>query len=162
MKIDAPRQAVLATAELIENILEFVNCTTLLVSQRVSRQFRDIVATSTTLQHKLLFRNPDHGDNVRWALLDGPRPPDPASRKFSPSRIDVTEVQHLRVAASREGRPYVFQLATALNPLFREQWRGTCSEGSFTGSSQLTGQKLTFRRGRLTMLGPGSWRAMHL
>ncbi|KAK5697772.1 hypothetical protein LTR17_023831 [Elasticomyces elasticus] len=53
---DSTRQAVFATAELLENIMLHLPARDIFCLQRVGRQFRDIVKTSIQLQRKLFIR----------------------------------------------------------------------------------------------------------
>ena len=56
MTTDGPRQAVFNTAELLEQILLSLPAKKVFICQRVSRQFRDIVATSAAIQQHLFLR----------------------------------------------------------------------------------------------------------
>ena len=67
MKIDAPRQAVFKTAELLENILMHLPVKTVFGIQRVCRQFRDIVGTSTSIRQQL-FLQPTGVERQTWAV----------------------------------------------------------------------------------------------
>jgi hypothetical protein len=57
MTTDGPRQAVFKTAELLENILLHLPAMNIFGVQRVSRQFRDIVATSIAIRQKLFLKS---------------------------------------------------------------------------------------------------------
>ncbi|KAK3619098.1 hypothetical protein LTR56_024256 [Elasticomyces elasticus] len=56
---DRPRQAVFATAELLENILLFVPAKQVFKLQRTAKQFRDNVTTSIQLRRKLFLHPPE-------------------------------------------------------------------------------------------------------
>ncbi|KAK4902795.1 hypothetical protein LTR27_000734 [Elasticomyces elasticus] len=66
---DGPRNAVFATAELLEHILTFVPPVTVFGLQRVCRQFRDILATSAALQGKLWLRAPQSSSDEVWTVI---------------------------------------------------------------------------------------------
>ncbi|KAK5733663.1 hypothetical protein LTR17_009516 [Elasticomyces elasticus] len=66
---DGPRNAVLGTAELLEQILMFVPPSTVFGVQRVCRQFRDILATSAALQGKLWLRVPNPRSDEIWTVV---------------------------------------------------------------------------------------------
>lgn len=76
MTVDGPRQAVFKTAELLENILVHLPQKTIFGCQRVSRQFRDVVATSMTIRHKL-FLSVSEEEPQRWAMQSDQTPPFP-------------------------------------------------------------------------------------
>ncbi|CAK3817847.1 hypothetical protein D0861_04860 [Lecanosticta acicola] len=67
MTTDGPRQAVFATAELLENIMLHLPIRTTYTSQRVCQQFRDIVKSSVMIQQKLFIR-PTLPDDKVWEL----------------------------------------------------------------------------------------------
>jgi len=56
MTTDDPRRAVFDTTELLESVLNFLPYKTLFVSQRVSRQFRDVITNSVRLQQQMGLR----------------------------------------------------------------------------------------------------------
>lgn len=58
MKIDGPRRAVFATAELLENIIINLSPKQIFAVQRVSRQFHDLVRTSAKAQEKMFLQIP--------------------------------------------------------------------------------------------------------
>ena len=67
MTTDAARRAVFDTAELLEKILLHVPIKNIFVSQRVCRQFQDLVKTSVTLRQKLFLRAALPDDKM-WKL----------------------------------------------------------------------------------------------
>jgi hypothetical protein len=56
MQARAPMQQVFATAELLENVLIHLPIQNILTSQRVCRQFKDVVQTSPAIRYKLFLR----------------------------------------------------------------------------------------------------------
>ncbi|KAK3634959.1 hypothetical protein LTR56_005791 [Elasticomyces elasticus] len=72
LSTDGPRNAVFATAELLEQILMFLPPTTVFGIQRVCRQFRDILATSAALQGKVWLRAPQSLSDEVWTVI-GPK-----------------------------------------------------------------------------------------
>ena len=67
MTVDGPRQAVFNTAELLEQILLDLPFKNIFSSQRVSRQFRDCIISSGTIQQKL-FLQPSKTPRTMWKL----------------------------------------------------------------------------------------------
>lgn len=65
MTIDGPRQAVFKTAELLENIVMNLPVKKIFGIQRVSRQFRDIMATSSAIRQKC-FLQPSGEQRQTW------------------------------------------------------------------------------------------------
>lgn len=57
MALSASRHAVLETTELLESILVYLPFKELFVIQRVSRRFRDVIASSNQLQTKMFLRS---------------------------------------------------------------------------------------------------------
>lgn len=60
MKVDGPRKAVFATAELLEKILLHLQPMNVIGAQRTCRQFRDIIQTSKKLQEYTFSRPPTY------------------------------------------------------------------------------------------------------
>ena len=67
MITDAPRKAVLGTAELLEEIMLHLPAKTVFASQRVCRLFRDTVQTSIRIKQKL-FLLPSDAERVHWGI----------------------------------------------------------------------------------------------
>ncbi|KAK5739294.1 hypothetical protein LTR17_005400 [Elasticomyces elasticus] len=66
---DGPRNAVFATAELLEQILMLVPPITVFGVQRVCRQFRDILTTSAALQGRVWLRAPQSLSDEVWTVV---------------------------------------------------------------------------------------------
>lgn len=75
------------TAELLENIMLRVPRQTILACQRVSRQFRDIVTTSTKLQQKLWYKTSGASPEI-WTL---------PAQKFPYIRLPDSLRRHFRL-----------------------------------------------------------------
>lgn len=74
MTTDGSRQAVFRTAELLENILVHLPAKTIFGCQRVSRQFRDVIATSAAIRYKLFLKISDEEPQL-WAAHSDQTPP---------------------------------------------------------------------------------------
>ncbi|KAK5746866.1 hypothetical protein LTR17_000496 [Elasticomyces elasticus] len=116
MTTDAPRRAVFATAELLENILMHTPIKAVFVAQRVCTQFRDIVAGSLQLQQKLFLWLPTLQSTERWTVVaaDGPI--------YYPTlrvvRLDSTEALPPNVTVNTRKQSCLYKPATTLNPQF--------------------------------------------
>ncbi|KAK4956623.1 hypothetical protein LTR10_006150 [Elasticomyces elasticus] len=116
---DGPRNAVFATAELLEQILMLVPPITVFGVQRVCRQFRDILATSAALQGKLCLRAPQSSADEVWTLV---RTKDndlgwPSARKV----VRISDVDALPEGATRtfkHNEPPRCHLVRHCSPLF--------------------------------------------
>lgn len=71
MTTAAAARAVFDTAELLEHIMLQVPMATILTSQRVCQQFRDIVKTSKKIQEKLFFRTNSECEYWAWQQAGG-------------------------------------------------------------------------------------------
>lgn len=98
MKIDGPRQAVFQTAELLEMILLNLTVVNIFGVQRVCRQFRDAVASSTAIQQKL-FLKPSDAEQQSWVVKS--RPAQPGSGNPWPEPYFVTVDPSISQAADR-------------------------------------------------------------
>lgn len=72
MAIEAPRRAALDTTEILENVLSFLPPHTLFVVQRVSQQWRNVIAASPPIQEKMFLRCRIKSPEI-W-MLTNPKP----------------------------------------------------------------------------------------
>ena len=114
MTTDGPRQAVFKTAELLENILLHLPVMTIFGVQRVSRQFHDIVATSTAIRQKLFLKSSGERQQT-WIAHSNEQVVDPFWALFAPS-----DVQFVRCSNGDSDKPNNQKKWTParLNPLY--------------------------------------------
>ena len=67
MRVDRPRKAVFATAELLEKILLYLSPTHAIAIQRTCTQFRDVMRTSTKLKDHTFLRSRQTNTSL-WAV----------------------------------------------------------------------------------------------
>lgn len=88
-----PRDVVLSTTELLEHVLMCLTPSKLLVVQRVSRRFRDCIATSPALQQKILYKS--SGSKPQQWLAVSYLDPDGRLRSFfttTAAKLDELEI----------------------------------------------------------------------
>lgn len=96
MKLDVPRRAVLETTEIFENILSFLPPRSIFGVQRVSHQWKNVIASSPTLQEKMFLRVQKKSPET-WMLL--PRTP---SEDEKDELIAENSCRLVKVAADKE------------------------------------------------------------
>jgi len=112
MATDMPRRAAMYTTENLENILTFLPPRTLFGVQRVSRQWKDLIARSLPIQEKMFLRCKATAPEV-WMLIN-PRPtPDNLEWKFR--TVSATEVESSSWRKDSGGIQRLFTPVT-LNP----------------------------------------------
>jgi hypothetical protein len=72
MTTDVPRRAALDTTQILENVLSFLSPRSLFAFQRVSRQWKGLIARSPPIQEKVFLRCQAKAPEV-WMLI-GPKP----------------------------------------------------------------------------------------
>ncbi|KAK5695468.1 hypothetical protein LTR97_008976 [Elasticomyces elasticus] len=116
MTTDAPRRAVFATVELLENILMHTPIKAVFTAQRVCRQFRDIVSDSLQLQQKLFLRLPTLQSTERWTVVEAAGP------MYHPTlrvvRLDSSDALPANVMVDLRKQSCLYKPATILNPQF--------------------------------------------
>jgi hypothetical protein len=128
MTTDAPRRAALDTTEILENVLSFLPPHTLFVIQRVSQQWRNIIAASPPIQEKMFLRCRVKSPEV-WMLTNpGPRRdltlpqyanPVYPDRKFR--TVSASEVESGVWKKSSGGIEHLFTPVT-LSPFLRREY----------------------------------------
>ena len=69
---EAARNAVFSTAELFEDILLYLPARALFSAQRVSKQFRDMITTSSAIRQKLFLDVKEmHAEPETWVTVEG-------------------------------------------------------------------------------------------
>ncbi|KAK3621923.1 hypothetical protein LTR56_022510 [Elasticomyces elasticus] len=165
MTTDASRQAVFATAELLETILMHTPIKNVFVAQRVSTQFRNVVAKSIQLQQKLFLRLPKLQSTERWTVTAA------AGQAYFPPmrvvRLESTEALPANVAVTQRGQSCLYKPATLLNPQFEAKHVGErpvvmqdFAMRALYNARHIGLQEVAPRSRALTI--SGSWRKMYL
>ncbi|KAK5683655.1 hypothetical protein LTS10_005189 [Elasticomyces elasticus] len=156
MTTDASRRAVFTTAELLENILMHTPIESVFTAQRVSTQFRDIVAKSVQLQQKLFLRLPILQPTERWTVVGPPSP--------RVIRLDSKDDLPANVAVSVKPREKscLYKPATMLNPHF-QTWQGDSNDmNHFAWRTLNRTTDIELRSRSRALTDSGTWREMYL
>lgn len=145
MTTDAPRRAVFATAELLENILLQLPAKTVIGAQRTCRQFRDIVTTSAKIREHVFLRSISE-EWPPWIVQ--PRYHGTAFTKVSHAEAELAAKETIVTA-----KPIM------LHPLMRSTHLYISDNHLYGAVSQTTNASLPrkFNRNKT-----GSWRAMYI
>ncbi|KAK3621353.1 hypothetical protein LTR56_015642 [Elasticomyces elasticus] len=167
MTTDGPRQAVFATAELLENILMHAPVRSIFVAQSVARQFRDIVATSIDLQQRMFLRPPKPVLAETWILVQ-------KQEHKSKDEVEYREKEY-RVIRVADGIDLPAFLAlngldpflssrplTVLNPLLKEVESSLYARSALANRIDDGGVLLTLHMSEQMYRGVGSWRNTYL
>ncbi|KAK5680189.1 hypothetical protein LTS10_007116 [Elasticomyces elasticus] len=165
MTTDGPRQAVFATAELIENILMNAPVKSIFGSQRVSRQFRDVVATSVNLQQRMFLRPPQPVLTEVWTLV-------PKSEDEEESEDSDEEYCIVRVPASADLTAITASIGvdqaslrlpvTVLNPCLKLHELPVQYQPTIIERMENPRESLLLNVSERMLLEPGTWRSMYL
>ncbi|KAK3619499.1 hypothetical protein LTR56_024000 [Elasticomyces elasticus] len=162
MKTDGPRQAVIATAELLENIMMHMPFKSVFTAQRVCTQFRDIVATSVQLQRKLFLCALVPSTTDRWTVVAGPQ----TSRNGTVVRVGSDQQLPSGLVTGFDGKTCLRKPAAILNPFLDVGW---AQEGPATSES--LARRVRYFEESLeryskttteTLMGTASWKRMYL
>ncbi|KAK4896029.1 hypothetical protein LTR27_005885 [Elasticomyces elasticus] len=165
MTTNAPRRAVFATAELLENILMHTLIKAVFTAQRVCRQFRDSVSNSLQLQQKLFLRLPTLQSTERWTVVAAPGQVYHSTLRVV--RADSTDALPANVMVNTRKQSCVYKSATILNPQFEAKHvvespavMQHFAARTLYNAEHIGLQETTARS--LALTNSGSWRNMYL
>jgi hypothetical protein len=92
MTTDVPRRAALDTTEILDKILTFLSPRTLFGIQRVSRQWKDLIARSPPIQEKMFLRCQARAPEV-WTLTNPKSEPDIPPAEMRALRYNYFELR---------------------------------------------------------------------
>ncbi|KAK5715120.1 hypothetical protein LTR15_010536 [Elasticomyces elasticus] len=161
MTTDGPRQAVFATAELIENILMHAPVRSMFAVQRVSRQFRDIVVTSINLQQRMLLRPPKSILAETWALIER-RDDENHTEEYCIVRVPGSAGLPAFTAFNRADPLSLCLPVSALNPCLKTEQYPVRLQPTIIERMENEGETLLMGISEKALREPGSWRNMYL
>ncbi|KAK5740707.1 hypothetical protein LTR17_004512 [Elasticomyces elasticus] len=167
MTTDGPRQAVFATAELIENILMHAPVRSIFAIQRVARQFRDIVVTSVDLQQRMFLRPPNPILAETWVLVekheDGSDDEvEDDGEEYWVVRVPDSIGLSAFTAFNRVDSLFMCLPASALNPCLKKGDYPLPSQPTLIERVESQGETLVMNISERALREPGSWRNMYL
>lgn len=168
-------QAVFNTAELLENIFLFLPVKDIFKSMRVSRQFRDIVTTSTLI-HRALFHHSNNEDVRKWtvkrltpvsivASIAGTN----VSTMYRPSQAHMPLTpgvfEYVPTGAVQDGTQQIYDhTVTTINPLLRLNFTSDWKDSRPTYSEASRGRVFVYYRHPIAITHEFSslWTNMHI
>ncbi|KAK3649718.1 hypothetical protein LTR22_012843 [Elasticomyces elasticus] len=163
MTTDGPRQAVFATAELIENILMHAPVRSIFAIQRVAQQFRDIVVGSVSLQQRMFLRPQKSVLAETWTLVQKQEDEiehelEDGEEEYRVIRVADSVDLSAFLASNGLNPEYSSRPATVLNPLLKRHDDDHDNQIPVEYRIEYEGELLTLNISEGMHWDVGSWR----